>query len=65
MLTTSERDRLMAQWEQWDRDSEAYAQAIRCAFWTSVRAIQRLLGRDAGSGPAQSPEDPHRGAVAT
>jgi hypothetical protein len=62
MLTTSERDRLMAQWEQWDRESEVYARAIRSVFGTSVRAIWRLLGRDAGSA-ATSAEQPRPGTA--
>jgi hypothetical protein len=65
MLTTNERDRLMAQWEQWDRESEAYTQAMRSGFGTSVRAIHRLFGRDAGAGTAGSPEDPRPGTAAT
>jgi hypothetical protein len=65
MLTANERDRLIAEWEQWDRHSEAYIQAIRSGFGTSARAIQQVFGRDADAGTAGSHEDPRPGPAAT
>jgi len=72
MLTSSERERLVAQWnrdrlvEQWHRErSEAYARAIQRAVGAFVRAIKRPLTRVESSAATRSPEHARPGAAAT